>query len=451
MSTLTRRIPTLVGIAAVAALALTGCAPGSGPAETDASLGPVSKDVGSDPITLTVWDQNTEGAINDTQDQLNAAFEEKYPNVTIDRVSRSFADLKTTLRLALSSDTPPDVVQANQGYPDMGSFVSGGYLRPVDDYSELYGWDSYYPEQLLELNSFSADGTTWQGDNLYGVSQTGELVGVYYNKKILSDLGLEAPTDLAGLEDAFAAAQYAGVVPMSYGDVEKSPGIHLFGVVQAAVAGEKAVNDLVTGTSGAWTDDVNVETAETLADWSEKGYIPEGANGISRDDALGEFADGKSAFLITGTWQLGTLEEALGTDVGFTALNPVDGDTPVTTGGEGLAWAITSKSENTDAAAAYVNFITDTSASEILVETGNLPTVIPDSYTPEDGTLTADIVEQYRAISDSNGLVPYLDYATPTFYDTLANGVQELTAGQQDAKAFTEGLQADYSAFLESK
>ena len=36
-----------------------------------------------------------------------------------------------------------------------------------------------------------------------------------------------------------AKAKAAGILPLSYGDVEKSPGIHLYGVVQAALAGQK--------------------------------------------------------------------------------------------------------------------------------------------------------------------------------------------------------------------
>jgi raffinose/stachyose/melibiose transport system substrate-binding protein len=71
-------------------------------------------------VTLTVWDQNTDGGISKAQEQLNAEFHQKYPNVTIQRTVELFNDLKTTLKLALSSNTPPDVVQANQGYPEYG-------------------------------------------------------------------------------------------------------------------------------------------------------------------------------------------------------------------------------------------------------------------------------------------------------------------------------------------
>ena len=38
---------------------------------------------------------------------LNAAFKKAYPNITIDRVSRSFEDFLATLRLAITDEEPP--------------------------------------------------------------------------------------------------------------------------------------------------------------------------------------------------------------------------------------------------------------------------------------------------------------------------------------------------------
>lgn len=434
-----------------AVFALTACAPGGSGPTNASSLGPVSTDVAAaGDVTLTVWDQNTDGGIADAQTQLNDAFMKQYPNVKIERTAQSFADLKTTLKLALSSNTPPDVVQANQGYPDMGAFVQAGMLRPMDDYAALYGWDSYYPKGLLKQNSFSSDGTQWQGDTLFGVSQTGELVGVYYNKKLLAQLGLNAPSTLSDLESDMQKAKAAGILPLAFGNLEKSPGIHLFGVTQAAVAGATAVNDLVSGTSGSWTDAPTVAAAQDVADWASKGYLTPGANGVSRDDALAAFSSGGALFNITGTWQQQTLTTAMGDDVGFVALDSADG-TPATTGGQGLAWAITSKSAHPDVAAAYIDFITNAKAAQVLLDTGNLPTVLPSGYAPKEGTLAADIAAQYRAVQAANGVVPYLDYSTPTFYDTLTAAVQDLVAGQATPQKFTETLQADYSAFLKSK
>ena len=83
-------------------------------------------------VTLTVWDQEVRGGQAKQIKRLNQAFQEKYPNVTIKRVAKSFTDLNTTLKLAVSGDKAPDVVQANQGRPTMGQLVKGGLLRPMD-------------------------------------------------------------------------------------------------------------------------------------------------------------------------------------------------------------------------------------------------------------------------------------------------------------------------------
>jgi raffinose/stachyose/melibiose transport system substrate-binding protein len=440
----------ILGAAIVAALA--GCAPGSGASSATTSSGPVSKDVAAaGKVTLTVWDQNSEGGIATAQKKLNSQFEKKYPNVTIKRVTRSFADLKTTLKLALSSNTPPDVVQANQGYPDMGAFIQAGLLQNVDRYAKAYDWNSRYPKALLDLNRFSSDGKTWHTGDLYGVSQTGELVGVYYNKALLNKLGLKAPTTLAELETDMAAAKSAGVSALSFGDAEKSPGIHLFGTIQDATAGKDAVRGLVFDTGGKWTDPSTLKAAQTLADWTSKGYVSSGASGVSQDAAAAAFGKGESLFLVQGTWELAVLDKALGADAGFAVLNGAGSSDPVTMGGEGLAWSITSKSKHADVAAAYIDFITNAKASQVLVDTGNLPAVPPSDWAPKSGTLEADIADQWKKVSAADGLTPYLDYSTPTFYDTLTAGVQNLITGQDTPDSFTQALQTDYAAFQKSK
>ena len=43
--------------------------------------------------------------------------------------------------------------------------------------------------------------------------------------------------------------------------------------------------------------------------------------------------------------------------------------------------------------------------------------------------------------------MPYLDYATPTFYDTITAGVQQLMAGRESPSEFTEALQGDFEKF----
>ncbi|MPY47397.1 extracellular solute-binding protein [Streptomyces acidicola] len=449
----------VIAAAALATGVLTGmaaCAPGQGSgssADSTKSAGPVSTDPAkAGKVTLTAWDQNTDPGTNASSEALNEAFMKKYPNVTIKRVSRSFSDLKTTLKLALSSANPPDVVQANQGYPDMGAFVKAGLLQPVDRYAKAYGWNTSFPSQLLDLNRFTSDGRTWKTGNLYGVSQTGEIVGIYYNKAKLKALGLAVPTTLPEFETALAKAKSSGLQPISYGDADKSPGIHLFGVVQAATAGKEEVRKLVFNEGDAkWTDPGTLKAATTLRSWADKGYLGSGFNGQSKDQAVAAFAGGKSLFLVDGTWQAAVVAPKMKTNVGFTALSPATGQPPLTQGGQGLAWAVTSTSKHPDVAAAYINFLVDNNGMKVSADNGNLPALPPADYKPASGTVAADVLTQWKSVSQKDGLLPYLDYTTPTFYDTLTAAVQELTAGQLTPKAFTDQLQSDYSSFQNSR
>ncbi len=99
-------------------LTAAACAPGGSGGE-ESTTSKAASEVETDPaamgdITLTVWDQEVRGGQDKQMKALNAAFEKKYPNITIKRVSRSFDDLTKTLRLALTGDDAPDVVQAKQ-------------------------------------------------------------------------------------------------------------------------------------------------------------------------------------------------------------------------------------------------------------------------------------------------------------------------------------------------
>ncbi|RII13923.1 Bacterial extracellular solute-binding protein [Streptomyces sp. YIM 130001] len=428
-------------------LSLTGCAPGGFNAERSRpTTGPVSKNLGNDRITLHVWDQNTDEGPDQAQRALNRAFEKRHPHIRIERVARAFGDLKMTLRLALSGEHPPDVVQANQSYPDMGAFVKAGLLRPLNDYARLYGWDTYYPSSLLKLNSFSPDGRTWQGRDLYGISQTGELVGLYFHPGVLREAGVqEPPRTVADLTDALHKVKATGTLPLAFGNVEAFPGIHLYGFVHSALAGRQKANDLVTASGGAWTDPEPVEAAQVIHDWSARGYVTSGANGISTDDALADFRRGRAAFHISGTWQEAPLT---GAGIGFTVLTPPGSPTPVTMGGEGLPFAITARSKHPDAAAAYIDFVSGATAAPVLAKSGNLPVVEPRSRTRS--RLATDITRAYQRISKANAVTPYLDYTTPTFYDTLTAGMQDLLAGEKSPREFTRALQTDHADFRES-
>jgi raffinose/stachyose/melibiose transport system substrate-binding protein len=397
-------------------------------------------------VTLTVWDQEVRGGQAAQIKRLNAAFEAKHPNVTIKRTAKSFEDLQATLKLAVSSNKAPDVVQANQGRPVMGQLVKGGLLKPMDGYAKIFGWQDRWAKTLLDLNRFSPDGKQFGSGSLYGVSQMGEIVGVFYNK----DKVATPPTTFAEFEQQLADAKSNGEVGIAFGNLEKWPGIHEFQTVQNQFVPKQAVRDFVFAKPGAsFATPENTDAATTLQAWAEKGYFTPDFNGTDYDPAWQQFTKGKGRFLIAGTWVVADVAKAMGDKVGFMLMPPSDvsAGKPVALGGESLPWAITARSNVPDVAAAYIDFLTNADAVTALVETDNLPAMKNDEQ--PTGSLNQDVFAAWKQLSDSDGLVPYLDYATPTFYDEITAGLQRLLAGRVRPAPFTQSIQNDYSKFTE--
>jgi len=397
-------------------------------------------------VTLTIWDQEVRGGQKKQITQLNKDFQSTYPNVKIERVAKSFTDLNTTLKLAVSGPKAPDIVEANQGRQVMGALVKGGLLKPMDAYAEAYGWNDRWSKTLLDLNRFSSDGKQFGSGDLYGVSQQGEIVGVFYNKDKVGAV----PKTFGEFEDMLAKAKADGDVPISFGNLDKWPGIHEFQTVQNAFASKDDVRDFVFAKDGASFDTAeNREAATKLQEWADKGYLTPNFNGTGYDPAWQAFTKGKGPFTIAGTWIINDAYSALGDKLGFFLMPPREaGSEPVALGGESLPWGITSKSKNADVAAAYIDFITNAKAADVQVETDNLPAMAA-SVQPSS-PVSKDVFAAWKQLSDNDGLTPYMDYATPTFFDDFSGAVQRLIAGKVKPDAFTKSVQEDYAKFADT-
>ncbi|MFL5790287.1 MAG: extracellular solute-binding protein [Actinomycetota bacterium] len=438
----------------VTAVVAAACTPGGSVSQATAPPAPAVTGVpDTGPITLTVWDQES-GQVSKVWEQLNAEFEQTYPNVTIKRVNRDFGELKTLLALAMSGPHGPDVVESNQGWPDMGHLVKAGLLLPLDNYAQAYGWTGRVSPNVLRVSSWSPDGKEFGTGNLYGYTTMGEIVGVYYNKQILSDLGLSVPTTFSEFEQDLETAKQAGQIPIQFANNDAFPGIHEFATIQDQMAPTSYLTDLIFGTQRdqlSFDTPENTQAATTLQDWANKGYFTPGFGGAGYDDAVSNFAKGQGLFMITGNWIVANLG-ADNKNFGFFPMPPANaGDPPVATGGAGFPLAIAAGSEHPDAAAAYIDWMTSDHASDLLLPTGEIPLHNGKTPTVEPGTVLADVVDAARTVSDANGIVPYEDWATPTFYDTLTSSIQELMVNRLTPDQFVQNVEADYKDFQTSR
>ena len=428
----------LIALAAAAALVLTGVA-------SSASGGHAKK---AATVTLLVWDQEVRGGQNAAMTQLNKNFEKKFPNIKINRVAKSFTDLQATLKLAASGPNPPDVIEANNGYSAMGPLVKAGLLLNLNKYVGKYGWNTRYSSGILKMNKFTSDGNSFGIGNLYGLPMTGEVVGVYYNKAKLKKLGLKVPATFQQFEAAVLKAQKAGETPIQFGNLDKWPGIHEFEEIMLQNVTRTWASDWIFGARGGkinFNSPGTVNAATKLQSWAKAGAFTKGYEGLGYDPSWAAFGKGTGVFLISGSWLTADLKKALGKDVGFFLLPPPSGKKLASLGGEGLPWAISSKTKNADAAAQYLDFITNNGSMQVVADNGNLTATKATVKVP--GGLDTEVYNAWKKANEQDAIVPYLDWATPTMYDTITAAIQELLAGKASAGDFVNKVNSDYSKF----
>jgi raffinose/stachyose/melibiose transport system substrate-binding protein len=399
-------------------------------------------------VTLIVWDQEVRGGQNATMKRLNSQFQAKFPNIKINRVAKSFTDLQATLKLAASGPNPPDVVEANNGYAAMGPLVKANLLLSLDSYSNRYHWRKRYSSGILRMNQFSSDSKKFGTGHIYGLPMTGEVVGVYYNKSILRKLGLKVPTTFAAFQAALQKAKDGGETPIQFGNLDKWPGIHEYEELMLQNVSRGYARSFIFGTGGGKTSFKSGGTtaaAAKLQSWAKAGFFTDGFSGVGYDPSWQSFGKGNGLFQISGSWLTADLKKALGKNVGFFLLPAPAGRSLATLGGEGLPWAISSKSHNPDAAATYLDFITNAKAQQVAANNGQLTATKARVKVPSG--LDTEVYNQWVRANAKDAIVPYLDWATPTMYDTSTAKIQELLASRVSPSSFVSAIQSDYAKF----
>lgn len=419
--------------------------------QAQASLGQGASAAPAGATVLKVWDIWTRDVDSQVIDTLDKEFEAAHPGITIERTVKSFDDMKATAQLALSGEDGPDVAQINQGRSDMVALVAAGLLTDLTPYWQKYGWSKRLAPPLAARNSVVGDGSAYGQGNLYGMAPTAEFVGAFYNKDKFAAAGVEVPKTFAEFEAALEKLKAAGETPIMFGELDGWPGIHTYGEIENVYLNDPTYMDNFIYGRGNVSFDIpeNVAAAAKYKEWADKGYFTQDFNGVGYDDAFQLFSNGEGAMFITGTWVSGDLLAGPNADkIGFFLIPAqTEGANKLVVAGTSTAYAIRKGSANTDLAAEYIDWMMSDRAMEMWQQAGLVPVVPVDPASVEAGTLYADMISAWDQLVKTNSIGHYLDWATPTFYDTITAALQELGGGQITPEEFVQKLQADYAAF----
>ena len=369
------------------------------------------------------------------------AYEEKFPNVTVEVQFKSYNDLTATVLNAMNSNDAPDVTQGNQGWATDGALVKAGLIRPLDDVVAAYGYDVAAGDAITQVQ-WSEDGSAFGSGTTFGMSPDNQMVGMFYNKTKLAALGLEVPATVAELTSALAAAKSAGEVPLALGNSDKGSAMQTLSIIQGALTPSGDTRDWITGATGSdFAADSNEQALDVFTSWVTEEYVSSGFNGTSPDDAVASFVNGDGVFFIGGNWFAGSINDS--DTFGFAA--GLDEGGSASSGSFGLPWHVSAKSDSTLAALAFVGMLNSADTAPQLVEVNRVP-IHPVSGT-ESGTMFADLVAASDAQLGNNGALYWYDWATDTMFDTFTSGLQEVLAEKITSAELLDRVQSNWNEF----
>ena len=432
-----KSVKTLIaGTMAVACLAsVAACGPGSSSSKSNAKSEPVSTDVSKEKVELKLWDG---AGLKTFDDQLIAAFQKKYPNITIKATyDPDNTSQQNGPRIISAADTP-DVARIT----DINSAVRGKHLVNLDEYSKAYGWD--LPDSQTQVYRVDSNGKIGSG-SLYAVPDGISMTGLYWNKKLAKELGItEAPATVADLEADMKKATDAGKLAMMMPAKEGGTS-YIYQALLTNYEGRDTVQNWIIQKDGATFNTKGaLKAAQKIKDWQDAGYFSKDVLALDGSTALSRFSNGEALFFPSGSWYTASINDALGDNAGWIAYPGEKADSGSAAANAVSAFGIPANAKHKNAAAAFLNFLQSDEARQIAVDNGYPP--VGEGKTPStDNQLLGQVLTAYEGLVKTGNTTDYINNATAGMQaSAIIPGFQSLLDGTMTPQQFVDSIQKQY-------
>ncbi|TDO55072.1 multiple sugar transport system substrate-binding protein [Kribbella sp. VKM Ac-2571] len=295
---------TLLGAVAGAGagLALTACGGTSGPPQAGPATGKGGAEGYDGPnVELQYWNGLT-GGDGPVMKKLAQKFMDAHPKIKVTTTSIAWADLFQKLPAAVQSGRAPDVCLMHTA--DIATNAARRVVQPIDDVvagAKLSADD--YAELVWKA--------TFYQDKQYAIPLDIHPAGLYYNKKVLTQVGAD-PTKPPTTKDEFMAVL----------DKCKSKGVKGYWVSALSVGGLVAQSMIFQnggymisddGAKTGFGDQPAIDSITFFKSLIDKDYSPKNAAG---DGDWVSFSNSKAAFMISGPWMVTPCKQAKGLEWG---------------------------------------------------------------------------------------------------------------------------------------
>jgi raffinose/stachyose/melibiose transport system substrate-binding protein len=397
----------------------------------------------ADTRVLNLWYyEPPDGALGKAWAAAQTEFLAKHPGVTIHFELHTFEQLQQTAQMVLNSDSAPDVIEINKGAANAGTFAVDGLLTDMTAEATKRGWDKILSPSIQTTCRYDPQTGIMGSGNLYGVTDYGEFVMLYFNQDMFDKNGITVPTtadELYAAADAFLAK---GITPFATGGAEY-PAQQIFYMLALS----KANRDFVTNYQLLKGVDFHgpefTYGATELATWVQKGYVSKSAVSMKAQDMQNDFEAGKNPMLMGGSWLFGGFQSHNLTFKWNMELWPGNKISP---GSGGNLWAIPAGSKNKDLAYDFIDITLSKANQTLLGNSGGLP--INADTTQITDPQTQKLNQLFSTLVASDGLGFYPDWPVAGYYADLVSATQELMNGTKTPSGFLDEIAAPYNAAI---
>ena len=371
---------------------------------------------------------------------LLAAFNQKYPNISIKFDPTNPPDYNAALHLQLQSGIGPDLMYARSYDTGRALFKEGYFL----DVTDLPGLKKVYSDLAR---------APWADDKgrSFAIPFAAVSHGIYYNQDIFKKYSLSVPKTWEDFLALCKKLKDAGVTPLANGladqwDINE---VVLMNIAPDFIGGPDGRLAYENGKT-PFNDAKMAALFKAMSDLAP--YCPKGFEALTYNDENALFANGKAAMYFDGSWTMASFK-----DITFNwsvfAPPPPKGLKGYVTFHPDAGIAINPKSKNVAAAKTFLQWLYSDEAASLVsntIPTGFFP-IAANAAPIKDAHANAFLQLSKASATDVRLVWPRLMSGKPSGYNLLQDGAIAVMTGKMTPKQAADSLAAGLAQWYPPK
>jgi len=382
------------------------------------------------------------GALGKAWAAAQTQFLATHPGVTIHFELHTFEQLQATAQMILNSPSAPDLIEINKGAGNAGTLAVDGLLTDMTAEAQTRGWNKVLPPSIQTTCLYDPTTGIMGSGNLYGVTDYGEFVMMYYNQDMFDKYGIKVPTtvdELYAAADAFVAK---GITPFDTAGAEY-PAQQIFYMLALSHADRQFVTNYQLLKGIDFHGPEFTFAANEFATWVQKGYISKSSANLKAQDMENAFEAGKYPMMQSGSWLFGDLQSA---NLPFKWNVELWPGNAISEGSGGNLWAVPAGSKNKDLAYDFIDITLSKPIQTLMGNDGGIP------INADTSQITNPQVQRlnqlFAQLVATDGIGYYPDWPVAGYYQDLVQATQELINGTKTPSQFLDEIAAPYNAAI---